>query len=110
MIQHRGAPFLPKVRLCALAKKHGPAIVRSVGGDGAVPRADYGGTRPDPKLSANLVDGHELFVPLRCKALYQLKTQDRRIAFANDSRSPAVAWSSLGIPPSAVSSCRDLSG
>ncbi len=85
MIQHRGAPFLPKVRLCALAKKHGPAIVRSVGGDGAVPRAVLGG-RPDPKpdRAANLVDGHERLVPLRCKALYLLKIQDRRIGFAND--------------------------
>jgi hypothetical protein len=61
------------------------------GGGGAVPRADYGGTRPDPKLpAANLVDGQESFVPPRCEALNLLKSQDRRIAFANDGRSPAL--------------------
>jgi len=33
-------------------QKHGPAIVRSVGGDEAVHRAAYWGARPDPKLPA----------------------------------------------------------
>src|ERR1700722_20048785 len=96
IIQHRGRAFLKKggpdrVVWSAPAQKHGPAIVRSVGGDGAVPRTDYGGTRSDPKLpAANLADGHESFVPLRCKTLYLLKTEDRRIAFTNDGRSLAL--------------------
>jgi hypothetical protein len=69
-----------------------------------VPRADYGGTRPDPKLpAATLGDGHESFVPLRCEALNLLKSQDRRIAFANDGRSPArdppPQRSASSIPP-----------
>src|ERR1700722_13088930 len=97
IIQHHGRSCqkvrLPDrlgfVRICAKARPRHCEI--SGGADGAVPRADYGGTRPDPKLpAANLVDGHESFVPLRCKTLYLFKTQDRRIAFANDGRSLAL--------------------
>jgi len=75
-------------------QKHGPAIVRSVGGDGAVPRAAYGGARgPIRNLQRSetwSVDGHEPFVPLRRKALDLLEIQDRWIAFANDCHSLAL--------------------
>src|SRR3984885_4416440 len=65
IIQHRGRAFLQKGGLdrvvwSAQAQKHGPAIVRSVGGDGAVPRAAYGGFRNDPEPpAANPASRHD---------------------------------------------------
>jgi len=80
---------MDRARHCVKDQKHGPAIVRSVGDDGAVHRAAYWGAQPDPKLPAQpklSVDRHKPFVPLRRKVLDLLEIQDRWIAFADDCR------------------------
>ena len=66
-------------------KKHGPVIVRSVGGVTGPCLGPLVGAWPDTKqLAANLVDWYEPLVPLRRKTLDLLEIQNRWIAFAND--------------------------